>query len=63
MDLLYIWHDDRYWAKILFGTIPTPAYDIEVKITDLEIYVKVLHQSFLDLFISEALHGFTLNLA
>ena len=36
MDLLYIWHDYRYWFKILFGTIPTPAYDLEVKVTDLE---------------------------
>ena len=46
MDLLYIWHDYRNWSKILFGTIPTTAYDLEVKITDLEIYSKVLHQSF-----------------
>ena len=46
MDLLYIWHDYRYWSKILFGTIPTPAYDLEVTVTDIEIYVKVLRQSF-----------------
>ena len=46
MDLLYIWHDCRYWSKISFGTIPTPAYDQEVKVTDLEIYVKVLRLSF-----------------
>ena len=46
MDLLYIWHDYRYWSKILLGTIPTPAYDLEVKVTDLEIDVKVLRQSF-----------------
>ena len=46
MDLLYIWHDYRYWSKILFGVIPTPAYDQEVKVTDLEINVKVLLQSF-----------------
>ena len=46
MELLYIWHDYRYWSKILFGTIPTPAYDLEFKVTDLEIYVKVLRQSF-----------------
>ena len=39
MDLLYIWYDNRYWSKILFGTTPTPAYDLEVKVTDLEIYV------------------------
>ena len=41
MEFLYIWHDYRYWSKILFGTIPTPAYDLEVKVTVLEIYVKL----------------------
>ena len=46
MDLLYIWHDNRYWSKIIFGTIPITAYDLEVKVSDLETYVKVLHQSF-----------------
>ena len=51
IDLLYIWHDYRYWSKILFSTIPTPAYDLEGKVTDLEFYVKVLHQSFKDLLI------------
>ena len=30
-----------HWSKILFRTIPTPAYDLEVKAMDLEIYVKV----------------------
>ena len=28
------------------SAIPTPAYDLEVKVTDLKIYVKVLSQSF-----------------
>ena len=46
MDLLHIWHEDRYWSKILFGIIPSPAYDLEFKVTDLEIYAKVLCQSF-----------------
>ena len=46
MDLLYIGHDYRYWSKNLFGTILTFAYDLEVKFKRLEIYVKVLHQSF-----------------
>ena len=63
MDLLYIWHVYRYWSKILFGTIPTPAYDLEVKVSDLVIYVKVFRQSFEDLLISKSLHGFTLYLA
>ena len=42
MDLVYIWYNNRYWCKILFGTIPTPAYGPKVKVMDLEIYVKVL---------------------
>ena len=60
MDLLNIWHDYRYWFKFLFSSIPTPAYDLEVKVRDSEIYVKALHQSFDDLLISKSLHGFTL---
>ena len=46
MDLLYIWNGNRYWSKILFGITPTPAYDLKVKVTALEIYVKVLCLSF-----------------
>ena len=46
MDLLYIWHDYRYWSESLFGTIPTPAYDLEVKVSDLEIYVKFCNKVF-----------------
>ena len=46
MDLLYIWYDNNCWSKILFGTIPTPAYGLKVKATDLEIYIKVLLLSF-----------------
>ena len=42
MDLLYIWYDNRYSFKILFGNTSTPAYDLKVKVTDYEIYVKVL---------------------
>ena len=44
MDLLYIWYDNRYyWSKVLFGTTPTPAYDLKVKVTDfmLKFCVKV----------------------
>ena len=32
-----IWYDDRYWSTILFGTIPTPGQDLQIKFTDLEI--------------------------
>ena len=45
--LFYIWHDYRYWCKILFDTIPTPAYDLDVKVTDSEIYVKSFASKFL----------------
>ena len=38
MNLLYIWHDYRYWSNILFGTIPTPAHDLKDNVTDLEIF-------------------------
>ena len=40
MELVYIWHDYWYWSKILLATIPTPTYDLEVKVTDLEIMLK-----------------------
>ena len=46
MDLVYIWQVYRYWSKILLRTSLTPAYDLEVKVTDFEIYVKVLRQRF-----------------
>ena len=48
MELHDTWRNYRYWCKILFDTIPTPAYDPESKVTDLEIYMyaKVLRQSF-----------------
>ena len=36
MDLIHVWYDDRYWAKILLSTIPTPVNDPKVKVTDLE---------------------------
>ena len=39
MDLVYIWYDYRCWYKILLSAIHSPAYDLEVMLTDLEIYV------------------------
>ena len=42
MDLSYLWYDNRYWSKILFGNTHTPAYDQKVKVMDLEIYVNIL---------------------
>ena len=35
MILLYIWHDNRYWSKILISTVHTTAYDLEGKVMDL----------------------------
>ena len=37
IDLVYIWYDYRCWSKILLSAIHIPAYDVEVKVTDLEI--------------------------
>ena len=37
MDFVYIWYDYRCWSKIFLGTIHTPAHDLEIKVTDLEI--------------------------
>ena len=42
MDSLYIWHGYTYWSKILFDTLPAPAYDdLEVKVKNSEIYVRL----------------------
>ena len=46
MDLVYIWYYYRYWSKNLFSSILTPAKELDVKVTDLKFYVKVLRQSF-----------------
>ena len=37
MNFVYIWYDNRWLSKILLGTVHTPAHDLEVKVTDLEI--------------------------
>ena len=37
MDLVYILYDNRCWSKLLLSTIHTPANDLEVKVTDLEM--------------------------
>ena len=42
MYLVHVLYDDRYWSKILQGTIPTPLHDIKVKVTDLE-FLRLLH--------------------
>ena len=41
--LIHVWHSDRNWSKILYGTIPNPVNYLYVKVTDLEeFYIKVL---------------------
>ena len=37
MDLINSLYNERYWSKILFTTIPTPAYNLKVKVKDLEL--------------------------
>ena len=41
MDLLYIWRDYRYWSKFYSALSSPSANDLEGKVTDLEIYVKI----------------------
>ena len=48
MDLVHVWYDNRYWSKILWGTIPTPVHDLKVKVTDLEFYIKSFALKFLE---------------
>ena len=47
MDFVYIWYDYSCWSKILLSTIHTPAHDLEVKFTDLEILWKSFASKFL----------------
>ena len=49
-DLVHIWYDDRYRAKISFSNTPADfAHDLKVKVTDFEIlqikyYIKVFKE-------------------
>ena len=43
MDLLHILFDDRYRSKVLFSNSRIHAYDLKVKVIDLQILiVKIL---------------------
>ena len=37
IDLVHIWNGNRYRFKVLFIITPTLAYDLKVKVTNLEI--------------------------
>ena len=37
MDLVYIWYDDRYRSKVLFSNTYNQAYELQVKVMDLEL--------------------------
>ena len=52
MDLIPVWHGDRYWSKILRGTIPIPLDDPKVKVIYLKFLCKcfVLNVSFCKIF-------------
>ena len=48
-NFIYILHVGRYKSRVLLSMIPIPGYDLEVKVTDLEISYKSkknLHLSF-----------------
>ena len=48
--LFHVWHDDRYWSKILCSTIPNPIYDYKVTVTEF-LYCSFLQfQFFLKVF-------------
>ena len=38
IHLVHIWFDDRYRSKVLFSNTLTHAYDLKVKVMDLEIF-------------------------
>ena len=40
MNIIYIWHDDRYRFKVLLREIPIPGCDLEIKVKDLEFHIK-----------------------
>ena len=47
MNLVYIWYDLKCWSRILWSAVHTPAYDLEVKVTDLEILCESFGPKFL----------------
>ena len=50
LDLIHVWHDDRNWSKILYGTIANPVHGLYVKVTDLEFLCKFSYKSFMLIF-------------
>ena len=36
MDLVPVWHRDRYWSEVFISTISTHDRDLEGEVTDLE---------------------------
>ena len=41
MDLVHTWPDVRYWSKVLCYTIMTHISDLEGKVMDFEILLKL----------------------
>ena len=37
IDLVHIWNDNRCRSRVLFVFTPSHAFDLKVKVTDLEI--------------------------
>ena len=37
MDLVHMRYDESYWTKVFLSTIPSPTYDLKVKVTDLSL--------------------------
>ena len=52
MNLVHVCYGDRYWSKIIHGTIPIPLYDTKVKVISLKFLCKcfVFNVSFCKIF-------------
>ena len=42
MDLLHILFDDRYKSKVLFSNTRVHAYDLKIKVIDLQILIVII---------------------
>ena len=39
MDIVYVWHDDKYRSNVLFNNTPNHACNLKVKVTDFEHFL------------------------
>ena len=56
MDLVHVWYDDRYWSKILQGTIPTTVHDLRTSLLPNPM-MDLIHAWYDDRYWSKILRG------